>query len=138
MMRDSNQNLGMSITDTERVRPLTDRVADEIRAVMGRRRVRQNELARRLGVSEMWVSYRLNGRQPIDLNDLSQIAEALGVSADGLVTAAVKGPTLQQHQSTPTGRALPPSRGTTRPPNRPAGRATGPGRTSRTRPQFAA
>jgi len=125
-------------TEVRRQRPLTELVAEEIRVLLVRRHVSGRDLTRRLGVSPNWLSLRLTGQQIINLEDLTRIAEALEVDPHAIVTAAMKGPTLQQHQSTPTGRALPPSRGTTRPPNRPAGRATGPGRTSRTRPQFAA
>lgn len=58
---------------------LSVRVAEEIRGWMGKRRVTGAELARRLGVSQMWVSYRLSGKQPIDLNDLEMISKALSV-----------------------------------------------------------
>ena len=46
---------------------------------MGRKRMSGAKLAKQLGVSDMWVSYRLRGVQPIDLNDLERIADALGV-----------------------------------------------------------
>jgi transcriptional regulator with XRE-family HTH domain len=59
---------------------MSGRVAEEIRALLGRRRMTGRELARRLGVSPSWVSYRLTGTQPIDLNDLDAIAEVLKVS----------------------------------------------------------
>lgn len=59
--------------------PLSERAAEEILSVMGRRRMSRAELARRLGVSAMWVSYRLNGQQEIGLNDLQRIAGVLGV-----------------------------------------------------------
>lgn len=68
------------------VRPsLTAQVAEEIRVVMTRRRVRQSELARALSKSEQWVSVRLRGVQPIDLNDLQCIADVLGVAAADLL-----------------------------------------------------
>ena len=114
---------------------LSSRVAEEIRVLMLRRRMAGRELARQLRVSPTWVSVRLTGQQEIGLNDLSEIASALGVEPLDLVTAAVKGPTLQQPVSpTPRARAA----ASTRPPNRPAGRASGPGRTSRVRAPFAA
>lgn len=53
--------------------------------MMTRRRVKQSELARALGKSEQWVSVRLRGVQPIDLNDLQQIADVLGVAAADLL-----------------------------------------------------
>lgn len=69
-------------------RPMTELVAEEIRAWMGRRQMSGARLARTLGVSQMWVSYRLNGRQPIDINDLDAIARALDVSVVDLLPAS--------------------------------------------------
>src|SRR4051812_4665849 len=57
---------------------LSERVAEEIRALMARRMISGRQLATLLGVSPSWVSYRLTGMQPIDLNDLASIAKALG------------------------------------------------------------
>lgn len=45
--------------------------------MMLRRDMTGKQLAERLGVSPMWVSYRLRGTQAIDLNDLELIAKAL-------------------------------------------------------------
>jgi transcriptional regulator with XRE-family HTH domain len=52
---------------------------------MGRLDVRQTELARRMGVNDQWLSVRLKGRTPIDLNDLFRIAKALGVGVHQLL-----------------------------------------------------
>src|SRR6266536_466589 len=57
-----------------RASSLSERVAEEIRVVLARRRIRQSQLARKLGVSEQWISVRLLGKQPIDLDDLERIA----------------------------------------------------------------
>ncbi len=59
-------------------------VAGEIRAMMARQQVTQSELASVVGQSEAWVSYRLNGKVAIDLNDLERIAAALDVPVDQL------------------------------------------------------
>lgn len=67
--------MSMDVTRTD----LSERVAEEILAWMGRRRLSGAALARTLGVSTAWVSYRLNGKQPIDLNDLQRIAAVLNV-----------------------------------------------------------
>lgn len=76
----------MSVDITPSVTPsLTEQVAEEIRALIARRRVRQSHLARKLGVSEQWISVRLRGVQPIDLNDLQRIAEALDVAVVDLL-----------------------------------------------------
>lgn len=60
---------------------LANRVAGEVRATLGRLGVNQAELARRLGVSEQWVSIRVRPQPQvaIDLTELEQIATALGV-----------------------------------------------------------
>lgn len=67
-------------TTPERAATLTSLVAAEIRAWMGRLDVRQSELARRMGENDQWMSMRLKGRTPIDLNELQRIATALGLS----------------------------------------------------------
>lgn len=64
---------------------LSSQVAEEIRVLMTRRRVSGRRLATLLGVSPAWISYRLTGSQPIDLNDLQRIAEAFGVDAISLI-----------------------------------------------------
>jgi transcriptional regulator with XRE-family HTH domain len=85
----------MSIMPTTTRPPLTVRVAEEVRALMARRRITGAEMARRLDVSQMWISYRLNGRQPIDLNDLEKIARVLGVQPLDLLRSAESGSTLR-------------------------------------------
>jgi transcriptional regulator with XRE-family HTH domain len=77
----------MSIDAGRQPTDLSERVAEEIRALLGRRRMSGRELARRLDVSPSWVSYRLTGQQPIDVNDLSAIAAALDVSVISLLPA---------------------------------------------------
>jgi len=63
---------------------LASYVIGEILALMGRRRMNNTELGRRLGVPDYWVGRRLNGKIPIDLNDVQRIAAALGVPATDL------------------------------------------------------
>lgn len=72
-------------TTPERTATLTSLVAAEIRAQMGRLEVRQSELARRMGETDQWMSMRLKGRTPIDLNDLNRIAWALGIGVHDLL-----------------------------------------------------
>jgi transcriptional regulator with XRE-family HTH domain len=64
---------------------LSAQVAEEIRAMLARRRVSGRELARRLAVSSPWVSNRLTGHQEIGLNDLERIADALDVEVAELL-----------------------------------------------------
>ena len=66
---------------------LSARVAEEIRVVMARRLMRQSQLARRIGVGEQWLSVRLRGKQPIDLNDLELIAGGLEVKPAALLSS---------------------------------------------------
>lgn len=75
----------MTTTTAETATKLTERVAEEIRVAMTRRRISGRTLAKLLGVSPSWVSYRLTGVQPIDLNDLAAIAAALKVSIISLI-----------------------------------------------------
>lgn len=58
---------------------LQEHVAQEIRAEMGRKRATGAELARRLGVSEAYISRRLADDGAITLQDLERLADALGV-----------------------------------------------------------
>ena len=72
---------------------LSEQVAEEIRVLMARRRLRQSQLARLVGENDQWMSVRLRGVQPIDLNDLQRIAEALSVDPISLLPTAAGGPT---------------------------------------------
>lgn len=79
----------METAPERRTATLSELVAEEVRAQMGRKRMSQAQLARGVGKTEMWVSLRLRGRQAIDLNDLMAIATVLGVDASELVTPDV-------------------------------------------------
>ncbi len=87
--------------------PLTELVASEIRAWMGREEITRRELARRLHTTHTWVTTRIRGEVPIDLNDLQRIAEALGV------------PWMELLPKTSPVRPIPPTDGYTPPPKRP-------------------
>ncbi len=69
----------------ERSATLSELVAEEVRALMARRRMSGRQLATTLGVSPSWVSYRLTGVQPIDVNDMHLMAGALGVEVHDLL-----------------------------------------------------
>lgn len=58
---------------------LSAQVIIEIGAMLGRKRMRQADLARALGVGPMWVSDRMTGRTRLTIDDLDRIATALGV-----------------------------------------------------------
>ena len=66
---------------------LSETVAGEVRAEMGRSRVSASELARRLGRSHSYVWRRITGDVPFDIAELSAIAEALGVPVSRLMPA---------------------------------------------------
>lgn len=76
---------GMTTTPEERPATLTELVAREIDSVRGRKRVSQAQLARVMGKTPMWVSLRLRGIQPIDMNDLLKFAKALNVGVYDLL-----------------------------------------------------
>jgi len=71
-------------------RSLTDTVAAEVRAELGRQRKTGAWLARELGVSEAWVSRRLGEKapHPMSVRDLEQIASALKVTVASLMPGA--------------------------------------------------
>lgn len=76
---------GMTTTPERRTATLSELVAQEIDSVRGRKRWSQAQLARAIGKTEMWVSLRLRGKQPIDMNDLALIARALDVGVHELL-----------------------------------------------------
>lgn len=67
---------------------LADRVAAEVRAHLARRQLTGSALAATIGKSEMYVSRRLRGDVPFDLNDIEQAAQFLGVSVADLMPAS--------------------------------------------------
>lgn len=60
-------------------------VAEEILALMGRTRTRQNTLARAIGISQPSLSKRLSGQHPFDLDELTSIAAYFGVEISDLL-----------------------------------------------------
>jgi transcriptional regulator with XRE-family HTH domain len=69
-------------------------VAGHVRAEMGRLRVSQSELARRLSEGQPWVNRRVNGDVALNVDDLERIAAALNVPLHKLLgwTDGVRGP----------------------------------------------
>jgi transcriptional regulator with XRE-family HTH domain len=110
---------------------LSARVAEEIRAMLARRRVSGRELARRLAVSSPWVSNRLTGHQEIGLNDLERIADALSVEVTELLPLADQPAerVLTRRRRLPASYPIAAGQATPDQPNghtiRPTGRATG-------------
>ena len=75
----------MTTTPVGRTATLSEQVAEEIRAWLGRRRMSQAQLSRAMGQSQMWVSDRLRGIQPIGLDDRQRFAAALDVEVHDLL-----------------------------------------------------
>ena len=64
---------------------LSELVASEIRAWLGRRRLTGRQLAAKMGTSQTWTATRLRGEQEISLGDLQRFAEALDVPITALL-----------------------------------------------------
>jgi transcriptional regulator with XRE-family HTH domain len=78
----------MSITDVPGVGPaLRERVAEEVRALMGRRRTTGAQLARAIGVPQSSLSRKLTGRYPLDVDDLEAIAAYFEIPVASLIPA---------------------------------------------------
>lgn len=99
----------MTTAPERRTATLTELVAQEIDSIRGRKRMSQAQLARAMGKAPMWVSLRLRGMQPIDMNDLLLFANALGVGIHDLlptpeIAAQARGPQATAHYFQPTER----------------------------------
>lgn len=84
-------------------------VAEEVCAVLGRRRMSGAKLARAIDRSEMYVSRRLRAETAFDLDDLERIADVLSVSVHDLLPK--RSPVTSGYQISPES----PPRGTVRP-----------------------
>lgn len=119
-------------------------IAAEIRAWMGRRGVRQSQLARQLGENEQWVSVRLRGVTPLSVNDTGRIAEALGIRMVDLLPQREREVTVTYADAAPDRSTGSPVRRTYPTGGRPQGRSdktgppSGPRRTSLVRRSLAA
>lgn len=75
----------MSDSGTVSETPTREQVAEEIRALLARRKLSASELARKMGVSQPYLSRRLTGDVAIDVDDLQTIARLLGVGMSDLL-----------------------------------------------------
>lgn len=78
----------MTVNGSETRTRLTEQVAEEIRALLARRRISGRELARRMEKSHSWVNFRLTGAQPITVDDLQDFAAVLNVEVTDLLPHA--------------------------------------------------
>lgn len=67
--------------------PNTNRPADNVRAEMARRNVRQIALAKHLGLSQAAVSRRVNGETDFSVSELLAVAALLEVTPAALLDA---------------------------------------------------
>jgi DNA-binding Xre family transcriptional regulator len=81
-------------TETQPKPSLNEGIAEEIRALLARRRLSASDLARMTGLTQRAISRRLTGEKVIDADDLQRFAEALEVDyrdllpqRDGMVVA---------------------------------------------------
>jgi DNA-binding Xre family transcriptional regulator len=78
----------MTATPAERsaiTTPLRATIAEEIRALLARRRINGVALAVQIGRSQSYVSRRLTGETAFDVDDLERIAKVLGVTVSQLL-----------------------------------------------------
>jgi transcriptional regulator with XRE-family HTH domain len=66
-------------------RNVSEGVAEELRALLARRQISGKQLAAHLGISQFAVSRRLRGETPFTVDELTAIAEFLGVSLHDLL-----------------------------------------------------
>jgi transcriptional regulator with XRE-family HTH domain len=65
---------------SESARAFEAAVAEELRALMSRRRVTQAELVRQFGYNQSWLSKRMNGSVPWDTWDLVNVCDYLSAT----------------------------------------------------------
>lgn len=94
----------MSTEVTPSVTTFTRRVGLEIKVAMLRKGVSGRWLAGQLGESQTWISTRLTGTTPIDVNDLERIAAALGVDVASLLPQSARGSIAQTVRRPKTSR----------------------------------
>ena len=83
--RPACKNVAMSDAVALSGKTLSERTAEEIRALLGRRRMSESALARAMGVSQAYIWRRLSGEIPMDLNDLEKVSRALTVPLSALL-----------------------------------------------------
>lgn len=66
---------------------LSEKISSELRAELARQRLSQAEVALAMGRSQAYLSRRLSGDIPFDVDDLAQLAEILGVPVAALLGA---------------------------------------------------
>ncbi|CAN5142826.1 hypothetical protein BH11ACT6_BH11ACT6_34480 [soil metagenome] len=62
-------------------------LAGEVRALLARRRIAQQEVADHLGISQSSMSRRLSGAQPFTTDEIYRLADLFSIDAGGLLNA---------------------------------------------------
>lgn len=70
---------------------LRERTAEEIRALLARRKMSATQLARHMGISQAYIWRRLSGETAFDLDDLEKIAVILDVEVTNLLPVPTPG-----------------------------------------------
>jgi transcriptional regulator with XRE-family HTH domain len=84
---------------------MREKVAENVRALMARRGLKQRHLVELLELSQPAVSQRLNAHQAFDVDELEKIAKAFGVTVADLVGGyAPSGPDGPDGGESVTGR----------------------------------
>ncbi|MEU9022359.1 helix-turn-helix transcriptional regulator [Actinomadura sp. NPDC048394] len=70
-----------------------DQVAEEVRALLARRRLSARAAAQQLGWTPMYLSRRMNGSAPFNVDDLAALAQLLNVPITDFFPMATTGTT---------------------------------------------
>lgn len=60
-------------------------VAERLREILGARRTKDAQAARQVGWTQQKFSRKINGTTPFTIDELYEVADALGVSVEALV-----------------------------------------------------
>lgn len=84
---------------TENPSPLRERVAEELRAILARRKMTATTLAELTGLTQPYLSRRMTGDVAFNIDDLDKIASVLEVPVTALLgDAAPIAPFIPQQQ----------------------------------------
>jgi transcriptional regulator with XRE-family HTH domain len=98
----------MSDNGTATAQSLRLGIAEEVRALLARKRKSASKLAHDLGWTQQYISRRLVGDQPFDADDLERIALALGVEIIDLIPRDRRRPTVTSLEPSTPLHGVPP------------------------------
>ena len=75
---------------------MQERITEEIRVALARRKMSASELARRAGWGQGYIARRMDGRAPLSVDDLDRIAEVLDMSINDLIPERTHGRTTER------------------------------------------